>query len=61
MLDLGPEGGDRGGLVVAEGTPEDVAACAASYTGRFLRELLARRTAATAVRPGKRAKNEAAE
>ncbi len=62
VLDLGPEGGDRGGLVVAEGTPEDVAAVEASYTGRFLRELLARRTAnASAAKPGKRAKKEAAE
>jgi excinuclease ABC subunit A len=60
VLDLGPEGGDRGGLVVAEGTPEDVAACEASYTGRFLRELLARRSASTA-KPGRRAKKEAAE
>jgi excinuclease ABC subunit A len=61
VLDLGPEGGDRGGLVVAAGTPEDVAACEASYTGRFLRELLARRTANAAVKPGRRAKKEAAE
>jgi excinuclease ABC subunit A len=60
VLDLGPEGGDRGGLVVAEGTPEEVAACDASYTGRFLRELLARRTA-SAAKPGKRAKKQAAE
>jgi excinuclease ABC subunit A len=60
VLDLGPEGGDRGGLVVAEGTPEDVAACDASYTGHFLRELLARRTA-NAAKPGRKAKKEAAE
>jgi excinuclease ABC subunit A len=37
IIDLGPEGGDGGGLVVAEGTPEDVAACEQSHTGRFLR------------------------
>lgn len=37
IIDLGPEGGDRGGLVVAEGTPEQVAACPQSYTGRYLR------------------------
>ncbi len=40
VIDLGPEGGDRGGHLVAAGTPEDVAACAESHTGRFLRELL---------------------
>ncbi len=43
LIDLGPEGGSGGGLLVAEGTPEDVAAVEASYTGRFLREMLARR------------------
>ena len=37
IIDLGPEGGDRGGLVVAEGTPEQVAECPQSYTGRHLR------------------------
>ena len=40
LIDLGPEGGDRGGEVVAAGTPEEVAACEASHTGRFLREVL---------------------
>ena len=40
ILDLGPEGGDGGGRIVAEGTPEEVAACAESYTGRFLAPLL---------------------
>jgi excinuclease ABC subunit A len=40
LLDLGPEGGDGGGTIVAAGTPEQVAACAASYTGQFLRPLL---------------------
>jgi excinuclease ABC subunit A len=40
IIDLGPEGGFRGGAVVAAGTPEDVAAVNASYTGRFLRQLL---------------------
>jgi len=41
IIDLGPEGGDQGGTVVAEGTPEEVAAVAASYTGQYLRPLLA--------------------
>ena len=41
ILDLGPEGGDGGGLIVAQGTPEDVAATEGSHTGRFLAPLLA--------------------
>ena len=40
IIDLGPEGGDRGGQVVAMGTPEEVAAARGSYTGEFLREVL---------------------
>ena len=40
ILDLGPEGGELGGQVVAEGTPEDVAQVDASYTARFLRKAL---------------------
>ncbi len=40
VIDLGPEGGDRGGALVAQGPPEQIAAAAASYTGRFLRPLL---------------------
>jgi excinuclease ABC subunit A len=40
VIDLGPEGGDRGGYIVAEGTPEDVAANEKSYTGQFLKMLL---------------------
>ena len=43
VIDMGPEGGDGGGAVVAQGTPEDIARAEASYTGRFLREVLARR------------------
>ncbi len=42
LIDLGPEGGDRGGMLLAEGTPEAVAAIEDSYTGQFLRETLAR-------------------
>jgi excinuclease ABC subunit A len=53
ILDLGPEGGDGGGLIVAEGTPEDIAANPASHTGRFLAALL-ERTA-----PPKRARRRA--
>lgn len=45
IIDLGPEGGDAGGEIVAEGTPEQVAEVARSYTGRFLKPLLARETA----------------
>ncbi|HOB87216.1 MAG TPA: excinuclease ABC subunit UvrA [Bacillota bacterium] len=40
LIDLGPEGGDDGGQVVAAGTPEDVACCPRSYTGQFLRQVL---------------------
>jgi len=40
VIDLGPEGGDRGGQLVAKGTPEEVAAARGSYTGEFLREVL---------------------
>jgi excinuclease ABC subunit A len=40
IVDLGPEGGDRGGHVVVAGTPEDVVACAHSHTGRFLKPVL---------------------
>lgn len=40
IIDLGPEGGSKGGLIVATGTPEQVAACKQSYTGQFLHPLL---------------------
>ena len=40
IIDLGPEGGDRGGEVIATGTPEEVARVTRSYTGQFLRKLL---------------------
>ncbi len=43
IIDLGPEGGDGGGTVVATGRPEDVAEVSESYTGQFLQELLQRR------------------
>ena len=40
VIDLGPEGGDNGGTVVAKGTPEEVAACQMSYTGQYLHKIL---------------------
>ncbi|MDC7222856.1 MAG: excinuclease ABC subunit UvrA [Spirochaetales bacterium] len=40
IIDLGPDGGDKGGTIVVEGTPEEVSQCAGSYTGYFLKELL---------------------
>ena len=40
LIDLGPEGGDGGGSIVCAGTPEEVARCAASYTGRYLKRML---------------------
>jgi excinuclease ABC subunit A len=47
VIDLGPEGGDEGGEVVATGTPEEVARVEESYTGRFLRDLLPEAVAAS--------------
>ena len=40
LIDLGPEGGDAGGTIVATGTPEEVAKVKGSYTGQFLKEVL---------------------
>ena len=40
LLDLGPEGGDGGGTIIAMGSPEEVAACEKSYTGQFLKKML---------------------
>jgi excinuclease ABC subunit A len=52
VIDLGPEGGSRGGLVVAEGTPEEVADNPASFTGAFLKPILAgRRVPVTIAEP----------
>ena len=42
VIDLGPEGGDGGGTLVCQGTPEEVAACESSYTGQYLRPVLER-------------------
>ncbi|MGG7644129.1 excinuclease ABC subunit UvrA [Rhodovulum sp. YNF3179] len=46
IIDIGPEGGDGGGEIVAEGTPEEVAAVARSHTGRYLKDILAARRVA---------------
>jgi len=45
VIDIGPEGGDGGGEIVATGTPEDIAAVKASWTGRYLKPMLAKRKA----------------
>ena len=42
IIDLGPEGGDRGGTIVATGTPEEIAECKDSYTGQYLKKALQR-------------------
>ncbi|MCL2139919.1 MAG: excinuclease ABC subunit UvrA, partial [Treponema sp.] len=41
LIDLGPEGGDRGGQLIAAGTPEELAKCENSYTGNYLKKALA--------------------
>jgi excinuclease ABC subunit A len=51
VIDLGPEGGDGGGRIVAQGTPEEVAATEGSYTGQYLRAALGRKPAAPTRRP----------
>jgi excinuclease ABC subunit A len=40
IIDIGPEGGAEGGQIVATGTPEDIAACPTSYTGKYLKHYL---------------------
>ena len=42
IIDMGPEGGDAGGTVVCTGTPEQVAQCETSYTGQYLKKILAK-------------------
>ena len=42
IIDLGPEGGDKGGTVIAQGTPEEVAQIEQSYTGKYLKKILER-------------------
>ena len=41
LIDIGPEGGEKGGRIIAKGTPEEVAACPNSYTGRYVKKYLA--------------------
>ena len=48
IIDLGPEGGDTGGEIIASGTPEDVVKVARSYTGQYLKPLLKKQPRATA-------------
>lgn len=59
VIDLGPEGGDGGGLVIAEGTPEQVVQVKESYTGAFLKKLLGPGAAQPAARPAAPAKKKA--
>ena len=54
VIDMGPEGGFRGGTVVAEGTPESVAKVKASYTGQYLAEILQTNRASVKKTPGKK-------
>jgi excinuclease ABC subunit A len=61
VIDMGPEGGNGGGLVVAEGTPEQIAAVGASHTGKFLRDVLgAERVSDAPSVPAARVKKRAA-
>ena len=54
IVDLGPEGGDGGGRIVAEGTPEQIAASKASHTGRYLRQAMGESTRNTTPEPSSR-------
>jgi excinuclease ABC subunit A len=40
LIDIGPEGGEKGGTIIAQGTPEEVAECPASYTGYYVKRYL---------------------
>lgn len=55
IIDLGPEGGDKGGTIVTQGTPEEVAQCTNSYTGQFLKPLLEKNLAPIAKQKQRRA------
>ena len=60
LIDLGPEGGDGGGEIVAQGTPEDVVKVKRSYTGQFLAPVLARKDARGGGRRGSRRRSRRA-
>jgi excinuclease ABC subunit A len=53
LIDMGPEGGEEGGMAIAVGTPEEVAAEPASHTGMFLAEMLTPSVRRAASKPGK--------
>lgn len=61
VIDLGPEGGDGGGEIVAWGPPEDIAKAPRSYTGQFLKPVLAKKHAATVKKSSEEGTEEAAE
>ncbi len=56
IIDVGPEGGDGGGEIVATGTPEDIAACRTSHTGAFLKKMFAQRGHQKASKPARTTK-----
>ena len=60
IIDLGPEGGDAGGHVVAAGTPEEIAANPDSYTGRYLANVLPDDMQASLIKPAVRKRQNAA-
>jgi excinuclease ABC subunit A len=59
LIDMGPEGGFRGGLVVAEGTPEFVATVPESHTGRYLARILDPESVTAAATPKRRTRKKA--
>jgi excinuclease ABC subunit A len=61
IVDLGPEGGNGGGHVVAVGTPEEIAARPESYTGQYLKQVLKRRPSSNAASGKAKRPAEAAE
>ena len=60
MIDLGPEGGDKGGEIVAEGTPERVSQEPRSYTGHYLKPLLQGSNAEVVAAPAKKKRGSSA-